>query len=541
MKYIYLLILNIMFVISGCSNSDSPNKPTQEAIITGVDYDSGMTFVQDNIYPSEHKVIVNTGYKRSIDSLSEFGGNKGQKVTISLSDLQEDDFGHGLTIEPQEIEVNIGEPALFTLRSSEIDSKGDHELLIKLNNKLSFPTLHAYVDPINLTDFNFVALYGIDTSDNGEIALMGMRNGLSLLTHDKGRTWKFLHHPYMDEVKKTYVSADGKTMLIGGDKLYASHDSGEHWTRIASELVPGSGKVEGFINDFKVSKNGQVIILGRLSKDKPALLSHDGGYHWHELNFTNPKFYPSLVAISDDGRKILLGELNANAQDDSSLAQVYLSNDSGESWKEIEFNIGLPKPIMRWLHVNMSPDGSIIFVSGILENDSNNRRNIVYQSMDGGLHWSVGFDQDIVKHGYIYTSYIGDGGLIIAGGPNMLVKSTDRKSWHTIDLDDMTIWGYTVEQISADAGEQEILISLSPPPLGITPKAHLLRSFDQGETWDKFIFDSHGGDEVFGRAVKISKNGDLAVFGVYNRNANHDLTLGMYQESEDKQRFYSVF
>lgn len=255
------------------------------------------------------------------------------------------------------------------------------------------------------------------SQDSRTLLVVGEWN--AKLSTDGGATWTNAPIGASARWRAAGMSADGKTMVVGGEytSLYVSKDSGKTWSANASSqlwmnarvsndgsVVAATGQdapefsVDGgktftsapvsgtWWDGAWVSGNGGRIMM---AANGVLAVSADRGATWASRPSATSGGTGAYLAASDDGKVIANG---------SDYGTFNLSRDSGATWTST--------PAGATLAVWISPDGKMI-VKGP---GASNRPEI---SRDGGLTWT---QQDAVGSAPWRVSVNGDGSAMIAAG-----------------------------------------------------------------------------------------------------------------------------
>ncbi|HET6401370.1 MAG TPA: T9SS type A sorting domain-containing protein [Candidatus Kapabacteria bacterium] len=142
-------------------------------------------------------------------------------------------------------------------------------------------------------------------------------------SRDTGRTWEHLSYPAGNSYAGTGACIYTNTPNNG---IWRSLDSGFTWAQIAT---PFNGSimtmgtllfVENLLNLSNPNLNNRTIIF-----------SWDSGMHWDTLRVDSAGMPEFVSSLATDGKNLFAGGVNAN--DDRFGNGVYLSTDTGKTWR----------------------------------------------------------------------------------------------------------------------------------------------------------------------------------------------------------------
>lgn len=156
------------------------------------------------------------------------------------------------------------------------------------------------------------------------------------------------------------ASDDGMrlTAATWGSEIYTSSDGGINWVN--------QNKADSWWG-FSSSSSGQLII--GITEKKTFWLSRDYGMTWTSPFATSPGGSFTKSAISEDGRKMLVGD---------SLGYLYVSTDRGNTWRTTG-------EIKGWSAVAISANGSRFIAAAT--SDIGSVPGGIFVSSDDGVTW----------------------------------------------------------------------------------------------------------------------------------------------------------
>ena len=111
--------------------------------------------------------------------------------------------------------------------------------------------------------------------------------------------------------------------------LYRSDDFGSNWTTLANSFFGGN------IQNAAIAENNSDILA--ISNYNRLKISNDGGLTFTEVSQSLPNQFINDIAFdpnNDDTIIVTYGTYSSNNQ------KVYITNDQGNSWENITYNLG---------------------------------------------------------------------------------------------------------------------------------------------------------------------------------------------------------
>ena len=190
-------------------------------------------------------------------------------------------------------------------------------------------------------------------------------------TKNGGRSWDSNFNPLMRggwQFIATHPTLPKTALLVGSTQIYKTSNGGKHWDLLV-ELPTGIPKVYQLA--YSKLDPETVYALTRVG----LFRSHDGGRSWVSLNvslpqevkaaLTNPKvdFTQSDLVTSHQSLNTLYLSVQARIvggfEDEMILNKVYLSEDKGESWRQVGGDI-------KGEQLILSPETDTPFISSLL-------------------------------------------------------------------------------------------------------------------------------------------------------------------------------
>ncbi|MCD2258428.1 VPS10 domain-containing protein [Psychroserpens luteolus] len=164
-------------------------------------------------------------------------------------------------------------------------------------------------------------------------------------------------------------------LYLGGNKLMRSMNQGTNWTAISDDLTNGGKKgnvAYGTLTSISESPF-QFGLIYTGSDDGLVHITKDAGGSWGNISNTFPKdLWVSRIVASQHKKERVYVTLNGYRWDDFKV-YAYMSNDYGNTWKDISSNI---------------PASPV----NVIREDSENE-NVLYLGTDNGAY--VSFNQGV--------------------------------------------------------------------------------------------------------------------------------------------------
>ncbi len=243
-------------------------------------------------------------------------------------------------------------------------------------------------------------------------------------TVDGGRTWNNISDGYFGgsigavavsawDPNVVYVGGGEKTVrgnVSHGDGVWKSTDAGKSWTQ--------SGLTDSrHIPRLRIHpRNPELVyaaVLGHLfgpSSERGVFRSNDGGKSWQRVLFVNDDVGAVDLAMDPKNPRVLYATTWRVRRTPYSLESggpgsgLWKSTDSGDSWKELTQNPGLPKGPIGIGGIDVSPsDPENLYA--IVESAEGG----VFRSRDGGATWKRTNDnRSLRQRAWYYTRLVAD-------------------------------------------------------------------------------------------------------------------------------------
>ena len=160
-------------------------------------------------------------------------------------------------------------------------------------------------------------------------------------------------------------------MLLKGDLVYISADSGATWTgHSVNSLGPGYSQWTSIAS----SANGTNLAV--VAMNGYVYTSSNSGSTWTQR--APPQNSWSSIASSADGTKLAASSfIDTSSPTPPNAGVVYLSSDAGVSWSYVSSTI---LPLARWMSITSTGDGLGLSVA-----DASSGK--IWNSRDGGTNW----------------------------------------------------------------------------------------------------------------------------------------------------------
>ena len=205
-------------------------------------------------------------------------------------------------------------------------------------------------------------------------------------------------------------------IYFGSNKLHRSFNKGDSWNDISNDLTKGGKKGNvpyGTLTciDESVFNFGKIVVG---SDDGNVYLTQNSGESWKNISNNLPSnLWVSRVIFSKHNQSRIYLSLNGYRKNDFK-PYLYLSDDNGVSWKEISTNLPLsPINVIR----EDIKDEKILYVG---------TDNGLFVSFDLGSNWHP-FSSNLPR--------VAIHDLVIHEGTNELVIGTHGRSIYKIELD----------------------------------------------------------------------------------------------------------
>ncbi len=243
-------------------------------------------------------------------------------------------------------------------------------------------------------------------------------------TSDGGRSWENISDGFFGgSIGSIAVSPSDKNVLYAGGGeitvrgnvssgagIWRSEDAGKTWTH---EGLPLSRHIARIRIDPRDPYTVYAAVLGDLyqpSDERGVYKSRDGGKTWKRILFAHAEAGAVDLILDPTNPRILyattwkVNRTPYSLSSGGSGSGIWKSTDSGETWKEITRNKGLPTDTIGIVGITVSPVQPERLWA-IVESQTGG----VFRSDDGGTTWQkVNDDRSLRQRAWYYTRIYAD-------------------------------------------------------------------------------------------------------------------------------------
>ena len=299
------------------------------------------------------------------------------------------DGGINISYDDGENWIKNNSPAVGQFYTVNIDNQKPYNVYGGLQDNGTWVGPHTNKEGVDWAasgDYNFKSLMGgdgmqVEIDDrNSDIVYTGFQFGNYFRINRKTGEQLYIHPKHeLGESPYRYnwqtpimLSTHNQDILyMGGNKLMRSMDQGKTWTTISEDLTGGAREGDvPFGTLATISESPfQFGYIYTGSDDGYVYRTKDGGGSWKNISENLPQdLWVSRVIASEHAKDRVYVSLNGYRADDFT-PYIYVSENSGDSWKDISSNLPLSS------------------INVIREDPAN--ENILYLGTDNGLYVSL--------------------------------------------------------------------------------------------------------------------------------------------------------
>ncbi|MFD2514355.1 glycosyl hydrolase [Pontibacter locisalis] len=243
-------------------------------------------------------------------------------------------------------------------------------------------------------------------------------------TTDGGSTWENISDGYFGgsigavavseaDPNVIYVGEGEKTVrgnVSSGHGVWKSVDAGKTWTHMGLKDSKHIGRIRIHPQNPDIVYVAAMGDLYKSNEERGVFKSMDGGKTWKKVLFANKDAGAvDLIIDPSNPRNLYATTWNIRRTPHSLLSGgpgsgIWKSTDSGETWKEISKNEGLPKGTLGIIGVAVSPVKPER-VYAMVEAEEGG----LFRSDDSGLTWKrVNDDRNLRQRAWYYTRVYAD-------------------------------------------------------------------------------------------------------------------------------------
>lgn len=259
---------------------------------------------------------------------------------------------------------------------------------------------------------------------NSNVYYMGSTGGGVWKTTNAGNTWKNISDGFFGgSIGAVAVSeSDPNVIYVGGGEetvrgntsfgygVWKSEDAGTSWKSIGLDKTRFTGRIRIHPTNPDVVYVASMGNIFAPHPDRGVFKSVDGGKNWKKVLFVNDTVGAVDLCLDPNNPRIIYATTWKIRRTPYSMESgghgsgLWKSTDSGETWKNISANKGLPAGIWGISGVAVSPVNSDRIYT-IIENDNGG----VYRSDDAGITWTAqSNDRNLRQRAWYYSRIYAD-------------------------------------------------------------------------------------------------------------------------------------
>lgn len=303
MNKMFRIFIAMLFIFSGCKNSETPTDNTNHEWT--LNYDNSMSF--SSLYSSNGIVIAGTWGKGLF--LSTDNGNSWSQAKLLYKPVYSltackgnilSGTNKGIYISPDNGDnwniINNGLPdsllvSAFTVNGNNVFAGTNNGIFISNDNGLNWTSVN---NGLPLYPNNYVRSLAF----NGNVVFAGLtdpflKSGNLYISKDKGNSWSSVNNELTGKCVEAIV-IDGNNIFAGTteDGIYRSTDNGNTWTQINKGLM-----AKPYV--FCILIMGKSIYIGT---QEGVYLSNDYGENWNLSS--GLKYYGNVYDLTVNGNRI---------------------------------------------------------------------------------------------------------------------------------------------------------------------------------------------------------------------------------------------
>jgi photosystem II stability/assembly factor-like uncharacterized protein len=255
-------------------------------------------------------------------------------------------------------------------------------LHVSVNSGTTWENVAEEMDPGNIGKWA-----AIDVSNDGQTMVaasedtydgeLGTVEGKIFISTNAGDSWSDVSPAGTDDWSDIVVSGDGTTIAavtVGSGNVYISENDGADWTTSAYDTDASRGK------NIAISDNGEKLLVGGENDVNPythLYLSENAGDSWAEIDpNAGDEIHTMSPAISADGSTIAVATTGYAGDGNDA---IFISENDGADWSDVWPNDEII--LSGWSDLSMSDDGTTL----VAVDYSNSKMHI---SNDTGVNWN---------------------------------------------------------------------------------------------------------------------------------------------------------
>jgi photosystem II stability/assembly factor-like uncharacterized protein len=385
---------NHVFVL-GANNSESD--------------DGGVTFrnIVENIHVDHHALWIDPKNSRHM-----IDGNDGG-VYMTWDGGHSWDFQNQMALSQMySVDVDMRRPYFIYGGSQDYcswagPSATRNQVGIKYADWFKVQTGDGFQVRVDPNDYNIIYA----ESQNGGLVRHDLHSGRNTSIKPRARTGKPAYR-FNWETPVLISTHDSRTLYMGGNFVFRSHDRGDSWTEISPELT--TEKVGTITTIAESPMDANVLYAG--TDDGNVWATRDAK-NWKNITAKVPgipgkRWISRLVASRYDAKTVYLA-IDGHRSDDFTT-YLFKSTDYGETWKSLRGDLPASTPVRVIREDVKNPH--LLFAG---------TESAAYASLDDGAHW-------VRLANHLPASPVAD--LIVHPRDGDLIAATHGRSFWVLDI-----------------------------------------------------------------------------------------------------------